>query len=62
MGVADPGLEDVGDLGYVRGGGEDGLPVLYPPEYQLGGVLYLRLVALKLASGLEDGVDENVAV
>jgi len=28
----------------------------------LGGVLDLRLVALEFASGLEDGVDEDVAV
>ena len=28
MGVADPGFEDVGDLGYVGGGGDYGLPVL----------------------------------
>lgn len=62
MGVADPGLEDVGDLGDVCGGGEDGLSVLDPLEYLLGGVFDLCLVVLEFASGFEDGVDEDVGV
>ena len=62
MGLADPGLEDVRDLGYVCWGGEYGFPVLDLLEYLLGGVFDLRLVVLEFTSGFEDGVDEDVAV